>query len=76
MRHSYNGVIFSNNSRAFEQANIIPSNQHGLAKLLVLWQQRFRQRKSLMDLSNELLDDIGLTREQALIEGNKPFWKS
>lgn len=43
---------------------------------LSLWMARARQRDALGDLAADkhLLDDIGLTREQALREAGKPFW--
>jgi uncharacterized protein YjiS (DUF1127 family) len=36
-----------------------------------------RQREALRELADDkhLLDDIGLTREQALDEATKPFWR-
>ena len=42
-----------------------------------LWAERRRQRRSLGELAGEqhLLDDIGLTRAQALHEAGKPFWR-
>jgi uncharacterized protein YjiS (DUF1127 family) len=41
------------------------------------WTARLRLRKALRDLADDrhLLDDLGLTREQALEEGAKPFWR-
>jgi uncharacterized protein YjiS (DUF1127 family) len=33
-----------------------------------------RQRRQLATLSNKQLADIGITREQALIEAARPFW--
>ena len=42
---------------------------------LHLWWQRARQRRQLAELSEGQLDDIGVTREQALAEAAKPFWK-
>lgn len=39
------------------------------------WPSKRRQRLALKDLTNEALDDIGLTRAQALCESNKPFWR-
>jgi uncharacterized protein YjiS (DUF1127 family) len=41
---------------------------------LLLW-DRQRQRRVLLDLDDHQLRDIGKTREDALIEGRKPFWK-
>ena len=41
------------------------------------WAERRRQRTALRDLAEDthLLDDLGLTREQALREAAKPFWR-
>ena len=41
------------------------------------WIARSGQRRALRDLAQEgrLLADIGLTREQALHEAAKPFWR-
>ena len=37
--------------------------------------ERWLQRQALRELDNRLLADIGLTREQAIEEANKPFWR-
>lgn len=34
-----------------------------------------RSRRHLLALDERLLEDIGITREQAQKEGRKPFWK-
>jgi uncharacterized protein YjiS (DUF1127 family) len=36
---------------------------------------RSRQREALSRLDDRLLEDIGVTREQAKAEAAKPFWK-
>ncbi|MGE0799523.1 MAG: DUF1127 domain-containing protein [Lautropia sp.] len=36
---------------------------------------RSRQRTELADLEDRLLEDIGVTRQQASAEAAKPFWK-
>ncbi len=33
-----------------------------------------RQRRQLTTMSNSQLTDIGITREQAMIEAARPFW--
>ena len=40
------------------------------------WIVRSGQRRALCELAQEgrLLSDVGLTREQALLESGKPFW--
>jgi uncharacterized protein YjiS (DUF1127 family) len=42
------------------------------------WAERRRQRIALRELAGmrHLLDDLGLTRTQALTEAAKPFWKA
>jgi uncharacterized protein YjiS (DUF1127 family) len=44
---------------------------------LIDWSERRSQRLSLRELiqAPHLLNDIGLTREQALREADKPFWE-
>ena len=42
---------------------------------LLLWQERAAQRRALRQLGDFELDDIGLTRAQALREAAKPFWR-
>jgi len=41
------------------------------------WAERRRQREALRQLAENkhLLDDLGLSREQALDEAAKPFWR-
>ena len=41
------------------------------------WPERQRQREALRELADDqhLLDDLGLTRAQALHEATKPFWR-
>ena len=48
-----------------------------LRRVLRLWAYRARQRAALSDLADNkyLLDDIGVTREQALGQARKPFWR-
>ena len=45
---------------------------------LSFWRDRSRQRSrlhELADLNDDLLRDIGVTREEALREAEKPFWR-
>jgi uncharacterized protein YjiS (DUF1127 family) len=45
------------------------------ADLLLLWQERARQRRQLQNLNDRMLRDIGLTRGDVLAESSKPFWR-
>lgn len=47
----------------------------GLAGILVLWQKRLRDRDILRGMTTSQLMDIGITREDALREAEKPFWR-
>ena len=40
------------------------------------WNERSRQRAALRKLAEDkhLLDDLGLTRQEALDEADRPFW--
>ena len=38
------------------------------------WSERSRQRADLRGLNEHLLNDIGVSRQQALDEANRPFW--
>lgn len=43
---------------------------------LVGLRQRIRSRAELRGLDTRMLRDIGLRREDALREANKPFWRA
>ena len=47
---------------------------HLLKTAWATW-DRQRQRRALLDLDAHTLRDIGITREEAVKEGLKPFWK-
>jgi len=43
---------------------------------LTLWKARRRARRQLADLSDQMLQDIGITRDQVEREYDKPFWRA
>jgi uncharacterized protein YjiS (DUF1127 family) len=47
----------------------------GMMGRIARWQERRRTRVQLMTLSERQLKDIGLTRGQAMMEWEKPFWR-
>ena len=55
--------------------NLVKEDALGLVGTLQVWQARAHQRKQLALLSQDLLDDIGLTNEMVKQEVSKPFWK-
>lgn len=47
-----------------------------LAAKLALWRQRARGRAELARLGERELHDIGVSRAEASVEANKPFWQA
>jgi len=43
---------------------------------VTLWQARRRARRQLSDLSDQMLQDIGITRAEVEREYGKPFWRA
>ena len=81
-RHVMHGLAVFSREGADGEA---PSRQSGSSTspgswLLtpLFWNERSRQRRrlgELADLNDELLRDIGVSREEALREAAKPFWR-
>jgi uncharacterized protein YjiS (DUF1127 family) len=42
--------------------------------LIKRWFQNYRTRRKLAEIPEHLLDDIGITKEQANKEIRRPFW--
>ena len=42
---------------------------------LLDWQQRYRERRHLLAMSDHMLKDIGLSRADIEREAAKPFWQ-
>jgi uncharacterized protein YjiS (DUF1127 family) len=47
-----------------------------IADTLGEWLRRARSRRLLAQMDERMLHDIGLTRDAALSEGDKPFWRA
>ncbi len=45
-----------------------------LFRLLLVWQDRERQRRHLREMSDRLLKDMGLSHADVAHEAAKPFW--
>lgn len=52
------------------------SQADSLFAIAQLWMARSRQRKQLAQLEDYQLEDIGISRSQALAEAAKPFWQA
>ncbi len=61
--------------RARRRAGGIGTWLRDVIDLLLLWQERARQRRQLQSLNDYMLHDIGLTRADVLAESSKPFWR-
>ncbi len=44
--------------------------------MLDTWNQRLRTRKALLLLDERMLQDIGISRVDAIAEASKPFWRA
>jgi uncharacterized protein YjiS (DUF1127 family) len=60
--------------RGVPQAGLVSRIQAGV-KLISRVIDRQRQRRALLDLDDHLLNDIGVSRQAAIAEASKPFWK-
>jgi uncharacterized protein YjiS (DUF1127 family) len=45
------------------------------SRAIEIWLNRRRGRQELSSLDDRLLDDIGISREDALWKAGKPFWR-
>lgn len=45
------------------------------ANMVACWSDRSKQRRALSKLSDQQLDDIGVSRTRATAEANKRFWQ-
>jgi uncharacterized protein YjiS (DUF1127 family) len=60
---------------ANHRSGIRPRLVAALARLRE-WHAVYRQRRALLGLDAAMLKDIGISRADAVQEGNKPFWRS
>jgi uncharacterized protein YjiS (DUF1127 family) len=56
-------------------AGMLVRDFRDLLDTLLEWQRRTNSRRELLTLDRRLLDDIGISRIDALREGGKPFWR-
>ncbi len=64
-------------ARLNDQARL-PSGAHvliAMALVVTKWDRYRRTRKTLRNLEQHQLEDVGLSRHDAFIETQKPFWK-
>ena len=44
-------------------------------RLALIWIERGRGRRLLSQLDDRMMQDIGITRADVMIESSKPFWR-
>ena len=47
-----------------------------IAEAFLTWHDRARERRALMELSEPMMRDIGISRAEAHREAAKPFWRA
>jgi uncharacterized protein YjiS (DUF1127 family) len=47
-----------------------------IAEAFLAWHDRARERRALIELSDHMLRDIGISRAEACREAARPFWRS
>nr|WP_295809982.1 DUF1127 domain-containing protein [uncultured Nitratireductor sp.] len=63
--------------RSAETRPVRQKSVFGLANVVArfaLWRDKRRSRLDLLDLTDEQLRDVGISRSQAQREGLRPFW--
>ncbi len=53
----------------------LPTRLRALYAKMLLWQRRADGRLRLEEADDDLLRDIGVSREDAMAEARKPFWR-
>lgn len=55
--------------------NLAKINLSNIYQGLQAYYTKYRTRRQLASLTDKQLNDVGITRKQAVIESRKPFWK-
>ena len=76
-------MISSTVARSYSGSTLVDSvliRAFAIRKALLMrvaaWQQRSAGRRELANLTERDLRDIGITRNEAEAEANKPFWEA
>ncbi len=64
-------ALLSNQARLPSTAQVFIT----LAVAMTKWDRYWRTRRDLKNLEPHLLKDVGLTRDAARTEAEKPFWR-
>jgi uncharacterized protein YjiS (DUF1127 family) len=70
-------------ARRYSGSNLIDAllvrtlaGRKALLSRIAEWQRRAAGRRQLMKMTDYELHDIGVSRNQAVVEANKPFWEA
>jgi uncharacterized protein YjiS (DUF1127 family) len=66
-------VIPAHNGIVFQLRRWLPLAVMACVRLL-RWHELSRQRRALLALNERMLEDIGMTRGEAVREARRPFW--
>ena len=47
-----------------------------IVEAFLAWHDRARERRALMEMSDPMLRDVGISRADAYREAARPFWRS
>jgi uncharacterized protein YjiS (DUF1127 family) len=70
-----NASLRLSSSTSARPAGRAPKPWNGLVATFEQWAERHRQRRALLELSDHMLKDIGVSAADAWQEGQKPFWR-
>lgn len=62
-------------SSVYGLVNRVESAYAGITRQIHTWRRRAAARRELASLSDGVLRDIGITRFEAQLEAEKPFWR-
>jgi uncharacterized protein YjiS (DUF1127 family) len=70
-----NGGLFRSAARSLPSHPSPAQARARLVDLLATWERRARERRTLAEMSNHMLKDLGISRVDAQLEADKPFWR-
>ena len=59
-----------------KQTENFDSRIEWIIRAIKVWRMRARSRADLKHLNSDQLNDIGISRSEAIYEASKPFWRA
>ena len=66
--------MFGASAKRGDQLSIAERILFAPMTMLATWGERLKQRTALAEMDDRMLKDIGVSRADALVEMDKPFW--